>query len=361
MRKLYRETFDEVRTSERRKEEILHMREQNHTRRRNLPAVGLAAAVLAVILATSALAVAVSPGLRSWFAQQWGERTGGEISENQALLIDSLTQQVGQSATDNGVTVTVDSITVGSDNLWVLLEAEGLDFDERKVYTFDGTSVEIAPDPAKGEIGGASYSVGSIGVTESGAVRMLLDYSAIISSRNQLTDGGYTLELVFKDLSRVQSGASENEILCPGTWTFSIPLTVESVAQAITIDSAVVKGWVSEVADGGETVDSEALEGVTVEPSPADFMLRDIQVTATGLSFYTTYSDYEAAERVQMTALSHLEAAVILSDGTEVVSGSGGGSRTEDGGWYCTSQWPAPIDVEDVVALRIGETEIPVK
>ena len=69
MRKLYRETFEEVRTSERRKEEILHMREQNHTRRRNLPAVGLAAAVLAVILATSALAVAVSPGLRSWFAQ----------------------------------------------------------------------------------------------------------------------------------------------------------------------------------------------------------------------------------------------------------------------------------------------------
>ena len=83
-------------------------------------------------------------------------------------------------------------------------------------------------------------------------------------------------------------------------------------------------------------------------------------VTATGLSFYTTYSDDEAAERVQMAALSYLDAAVILSDGTEVLSSGSGGSRTEDGGWYCTNQWPVPIDVEDVTAIRIAGTEIPV-
>ncbi len=337
MRKLYRETFEEVRTSERRKEEILHMREQNHTRRRNLPAVGLAAAVLAVILATSALAVAVSPGLRSWFAQQWGERTGGEISENQALLIDSLTQQVGQSATDNGVTVTVDSITVGSDNLWVLLEAKGLDFDGDEKYTFDEGYVEITPDPAEGEYAGASYSVGSIGVTESGAVQMLLDYSAIIPSRNQLTDGGYTLELVFKDLSRFQSGAGENEILCPGTWSFSVPLTVESLSPEIALA-------------GPFTVAGELLEGEAVEMEYSKVTLWDLSLTATGVSFL---SDSDGVGSLWATA--------ILSDGTEVRSTGSGGSRRSDGLWYCSHQWPAPIDVEDVAALRIGETEIPVK
>ena len=54
------------------------------------------------------------------------------------------------------------------------------------------------------------------------------------------------------------------------------------------------------------------------------------------------------------------ETAAILADGTEVVSTEGGGSRTEDGNWFSTCQWPVPIDVENVTALRIGETEIPI-
>ncbi len=350
MKSRYQEMFDEVRASDTLKQEVLRMQNQENGRRtrRRLPVAGLAAAVLAVVLvAGTALAVA-SPSLRDWFAREWAERTGGNISENQALLIDSLTQTVGESRTVGDVTVTVDSITVGGDALWALVDVEGLDFAAEERYSFDGIYVEILPDPSEGAYGGASYSLGSIGMTEDGAVRMLLEFSGIFPTGNQINAGGYTLELRLRDLTLCRRAGEPDEIIYEGEWSFSIPLT-ESMVPTIAIDSAVV-----ELGAGGEEAEgTETASGVTIT-------LWDIRVTATGISFYTAYSDDEAVERVQMAALSYLEAAVILSNGTEVTTGSGGGSRTEDGGWYCTSQWPVPLNVEDVTAIRIGGTEIPV-
>ena len=299
------------------------------------------------VLAVTAMA-AFSGTLKDWFAREWANRTGGEISEEQALVIDSLTEKVGESRTVGDVTVTVDSITVGGDALWALVDVAGVDFSAKERYSFDSIYVEILPDPSEGAYGGASYSLGSIGLTEDGAVRMLLEFSGIFSTGNQINNGDYTLELRLRDLTLCRPAGEQDEVIYEGEWSFSIPLT-ESMVPTIAIDSAVVElGAAGEAAEGTETA-----SGVT-------FTLRDIRVTATGLSFYTAYSDDEAAERVQMAALSYLEAAVILSDGTEVLSSGSGGSRTEDGGWYCTSQWPVPINVEDIAAIRIGGTEIPV-
>ena len=348
MENRYRDMFDEVRASDTLRQEVVHMREPNRSARRRLPVGGLIAAALAVVLAAGTALAAASPSLRDWFARKWAEGTGGEISESQALLIDSLTQKVGESRTVGDVTVTVDSITVGGDALWALVDVEGLDFAAKERYSFDGIYVEILPDPSEGAYGGASYSLGSIGLTEDGAVRMLLEFSGIFSTGNQINTGDYTLELRLRDLTLCRRAGEPDEIIYEGEWSFSIPLT-ESMVPTIAIDSAVV-----ELGAGGEDMeDAAASSGVTIT-------LWDIRVTATGLSFYTAYSDDEAAERVQMAALSYLEVAVILSDGTEVLSNGSGGSQTEGGGWYCTSQWPVPIDVEDVMAIRIGGTEIPV-
>ena len=348
MKNRYRDMFDEVRASDTLRQEVLQMREQNRNARRRLPMGGLIAAALVVVLAAGTALAAASPTLRDWFARKWAEGTGGEISESQALLIDSLTETVGESQTVGDVTVTVDSLTVGGDALWALVDVEGVDVLAKERYSFDGIYVEILPDPSEGAYGGASYSLGSIGLTEDGAVRMLLEFSGIFSTGNQINNGDYTLELRLRDLTLCRRAGEPDEIIYEGEWSFSIPLT-ESMVPTIAIDSAVV-----ELGAGGEEAEgTETASGVTIT-------LWDIRVTATGLSFYTAYSDDEAAERVQMAALSYLEVAVILSDGTEVLSNGSGGSQTEGGGWYCTSQWPVPIDVEDVMAIRIGGTEIPV-
>ena len=348
MKNRYRDMFDEVRASDTLRQEVLHMREQNTSARRRLPVGGLVAAALAVVLLAGTALAVTSPTLRDWFARKWAEGTGGDISEGQAMVIDSLTETVGESQTAGDITVTVDSITVGGDALWALVDVAGVDFAAKERYSFDSIYVEILPDPSEGAYGGASYSLGSIGLTEDGAARMLLEFSGIFPTGNQINAGGYTLELRLRDLTLCRRAGEPDEIIYEGEWSFSIPLT-ESMVPTIAIDSAVV-----ELGAGAEDMeDAAASSGVTIT-------LWDIRVTATGLSFYTAYSDDEAVERVQMAALSYLEAAVILTDGTEVTAGSGGGSRTEDGGWYCTSQWPAPIDVEDVTAIRIAGTEIPV-
>ena len=343
MKNRYQEMFDEVRASDTLKQEVLRMQNQENGRRtrRRLPVAGLAAAVLAVVLvAGTALAVA-SPSLRDWFAREWAERTGGNISENQALLIDSLTQKVGESQTVGDVTVTVDSIAVGGDVLWALVDVEGLDFNADALYSFDQTDIEILPDPSGGAPGVMAYSIGSIGLTEDGAVRMLLEFSCNFRNNVQLERGGYTLHLTMQDLTLVRV-KREDKIIYDGIWTFSIPLTVESLSPVITIDSVFLP----------DMEEPEILHDTDGEVEYAgmqkkDITLRDIQITSTGLSFV-----------VDSSATLNVEA--ILSDGTEVLSSTGGGTTLEDGSMYCTHQWPVPLDVENIVALRIGGTEIPV-
>ena len=158
MNEEYRRLFDEVHASRRLEMEVLQMSEQKERmkRRRVVPAAAVAAVLAVLVLAGSALAV-FGGDLKDWFAREWYSRTGGEITESQSQVIDSLTQKVGESAVSGGVTVTVDSITVGGDALWVLLEAEGLDFSSSQRYSFGETRVDISPDPAQGMTAGMSY------------------------------------------------------------------------------------------------------------------------------------------------------------------------------------------------------------
>lgn len=76
---------------------------------------------MALALAGTVLAVA-SPTLWWWFEQKWEEETGSSMTESQSLVIDGLTRKVGESVTSGDVTVTVDSITVGSSQIWALLD-----------------------------------------------------------------------------------------------------------------------------------------------------------------------------------------------------------------------------------------------
>ena len=94
MENRYRDMFDEVRASDTLRQEVLHMREQNTSARRRLPMGGLVAAALAVVLLAGTALAVTSPTLRDWFARKWAEGTGGDISEGQAMVIDSLTEEV---------------------------------------------------------------------------------------------------------------------------------------------------------------------------------------------------------------------------------------------------------------------------
>ena len=345
MRNIYRETFDQIHASEQLREEVMEMSKQERTTtaNRRVPKATFIAAVLVLALAGTALAV-VSPTLRGWFEQKWAEETGGQMTESQSLLINSLTQKVGESVTSGEVTVTVDSITVGGSQIWALLDVEGWDFDRDAQYSFDRVRAEIVPDPSEGQYGGAAYGLGSIGFTEYDKCRMLLEFSATISTGNQLNSGDYTLEIDLNDLIRCRTGRAEDEILYEGDWSFSIPLTPESLSPVITIDHVQVPSK-QMVWDQTDEEDGGTAEGT--EPRPAVATLANLQISATGVSFYCD----GLMDRTRATA--------IMADGTEVEDHGGGGSRMEDGSWYVSFDWPVPLDVTDIVAIRFGNAEIP--
>ena len=345
MRNIYRETFEQIHASERLREEVMEMSKHEYTTtaKRRAPKATFIAAALVLALAGTALAVA-SPTLRGWFEQKWAEETGGQMSESQSLVIDSLTQKVGISDTSGEVTVTVDSITVGGSQIWALLDVEGWDFDQDAQYSFNRMRVEIVPDPSDGQHGGAGYGLGSIGFTEYGKCRMLLEFSATISTGNQLNSGDYALEIDLNDLIRCRTWGAEDEILYEGDWSFSVPLTPESLSPVITIDGVQVPSnqmiW-----DQTDEEDGGTAEGT--EPRPAVATLANLQISATGVSFYCD------------GLMDRTHATAIMADGTEVEDHGGGGSRMEDGGWYVSFDWPVPLDVTDIVAIRFGNAEIP--
>ena len=318
MQNIYRETFEQIHASEQLRKEVANVPKQEKAAfRHHISKAGLIAAALALALAGTVLAVA-SPTLWWWFEQKWEEETG--------------------SVTSGDVTVTVDSITVGSSQIWALLDVTGWDFDRDAQYSFDRMRAEIVPDPSGGQHGGAGYGLDSIGITREGAARMLLEFSATISTGNQLNRGDYALEIDLNDLIRRRTGGAEDEALCEGEWSFSIPLAAESLSPTITIDRVQVLSnhmvW-----DQATGKDGGALEGTGGKSHPAVATLTNLQITATGASFYCD------------GLMDRLHATVILADGTEVENRGGGGSRMED--------WPVPLDVTDIVAIRFGDAEIP--
>ena len=89
--------------------------------------IALAAAILALFLMGAGFAAVVyGDSIQSWFGHYWKVITGQAMSEGQTAIIERLSQSIGMSQTIDDVTVTVDSATIGKNNLFILLKVKGL-------------------------------------------------------------------------------------------------------------------------------------------------------------------------------------------------------------------------------------------
>ena len=136
-------------------------------------------------------------------------------------------------------------------------------------------------------------------------------------------------------------------MLASGEWSFSVPLTPESQPAVILLGDAQV------TASGTDWKAGDPVSVELEERYPVSLDLTDIRLSATGVSFYSE----EPLDGATLCA----DVAAILTNGTEVPSNGGGGSRLEDGTWYSSFDWPVPVDLDQAAALRIGDTEIPLK
>lgn len=354
MKTQYREMFDEVHASGRLQKEVMNMTKQERNQVvRKLSVSFIVAAALAVILAGTALAavIGVPETLQEWFGKQWTEAGGQEeMPKEQSEIIESLVQPVGVTATANGVSVTLDSVTPGEGNLCLLLKIKG----ERLTGKWNFMRERIAGGPIEKVSEGPmifSSQTKSVGVTEDGTQIFLYWIDAPMGV--DFLEGG-DLELQFEDIelrdeNPVPPGTYPEGVLVSadleGTWI--LPFTLEPLKDqpVLTAKNAHVPCTKWEWGESGsEMAFSEEMMDI-----------RDIRVTSTGYSYllpeelvgYHENYDYDR------------ELPVLLLTGGMTLEGHDSGRDTSDP--QVRGSWDFPVDLSKVESIRFGDVVIPLE
>lgn len=303
--------------------------------RRRLP-ISLAAALLALLLlGACAVTVIYGDSIKTWFAHYFGLVTGYEMSEGQMALLDHLSQNISQSKTIDDTTVTVDSVTVGDDNFYLLLRVEGVEFSKRHHYNFDEVKLEVSPDPVDDVGGLGSYGMQFHGLDGDGTALFLMDFSYVTGEAFALDTKPLEVHLLLEDLMRgVQS--ERQKTVTEGVWEFSFTIDRSQPPEAIALP------------------DTEVMLMNLHTREEMSALFTDIELTNTGLRFRYDYG------KGNLAIVSQLE--VVLENGATIGDSEGSGVPMEDGTTLnCSYQWRIPINLDEVKAVRIGRTEIPIR
>lgn len=339
MKTAYQEMFDNVRAPGSLREAARNLTKLEQKPRKRVRWL-LAAAVLAAALI--GVAGAYSKGLREplredlpviapvtleeKLGRMWVE-SGGVLDEEQKAVIAQAVQDVGASDTQDGVTVTVDAVYATEFYLELLLNIRGEDLAGSngrylEAYELSG-SVSSATDR---EISHSYTGSSDLGVTADGTLVRSLCFGISPEEGLSLLDGA-ELKLRLGNLKTYGDGE----------WVLPISLAPAVDREVFSLEEAAAMGYPS--ADDRSRQENEA------EP----IILRDIRVTSTGFQFRTDWG------------CPGTGVYLCLSNGTEIKHGDASESGRAEGPHKMEGRWPAPADFSQIVALRVGDTVIPLR
>lgn len=295
-----------------------------------------AAAVIlaALLMGAGAVAVRYGDSIQNWFEHYWRAITGQTMSEGQTALIDHLSQSVGISQTADGVTVALDSATVGDDSFFLLLRVEGIRFSGRNSVNFLRTDMEMSPDPLETSGGIGSFGIQYLGLDSDGAALLLLDYEYTSADGYVQDTTPLMVSLTLENLAR-NAHTDREKLLAEGQWHFEFSIDRSNPPEKIRLHDAEVL-----------LTDYDRRQEVSV-------LFSEIELTNTGLRFRYDYADGT------LSLGAHIEA--VLKNGVTVGCAGGSGAVMEDETTLsCSYQWLVPIELDEVEAILIGETRLPV-
>ena len=393
MNDLYRKTFDEIHASDALRQEVLNMTKQERAMaKRQIPRMVLIAAIVVLALAGTALAAAI-PGIQEWFGQQWMKETGRPIHTDQMGLIDQLSDAVGVSATVDGVTVTVDSVTRGENMIWFLLRYDGRPPEEELEELLGAPEQPPEEDSLDSQVtavvGDVTITAGVSGPSETPSsqspdyrfgrgCKLTTDpavsdgtYSEWATFQNTVREDGTMTVLMRHRIEPLEGGslldAADVTLELPGLNWGEIPVT-----GAFTLEFSLpaIQPTKSLTTGGGTTLGEPSLRDIdpslefwntnTMGPLPTEEMafLRT-KVTPTNLTIY--WADREQTERLHKAGDWYL----VMQDGTEVRLDTSGGMYTDLPGGERVSRfvWPVPVDLRQAESLeyRYGEDVLPLE
>ena len=332
----------------------------------------LIAALIAVMLCggTAAVYQGAAGDIRGILSAIWQKSSGSAVPEEQAAYLDRLSQEIGVSRTVDGVTLTVDSATVGENVLYLLLVMEGmewpewaLDPEQARAMDFSVTDLELTALPGVGLEGWSACS--SIRKELDGAGRLMILWRYYWEGAPAPEAGDLLpVSIRLDDLvvQRIVDGVPVEEVeVAEGIWQLDFTVETPEV-------EAPLRGPDTEL-----VLCDRAGEALTVS-------MNGLEVTGTGIAVEIESSREElerymdalmegAPEKLhpdcQQSLFGLMSPTLILRDGTEIGSGweLGGGASfqwTEDGmGLEYRDLWLVPVDPEQVESVRIGLTTVP--
>ena len=296
---------------------------------RRLPVALVAAMLCIVLIGAGVTAIVCRDSIQSWFGLYWEQLTGQPMSDNHTALIDHLSQEIDLAQTVGDVTVIVDSATVGDDSFYLLLRIEGLDLSKKHSYGFEEVLMEVSPDPLQDSGGITGYGIQFHGLDGDGAALLLIDFDYALH-------GGYAedmrpLEITLSLTNFAQNALTERKkLLAEGEWRFTFEIERNKPEVICFPDVEVM------------AIDLTQRDEYTEVP----VLLTNIELTNTGIRF-----QYDC-KNGDWTVDPHIYA--ILTNGQEIGIGSGSGIVQDDGSLFSTHTWLVPVDLNEVVAVKIG-------
>lgn len=316
--------------------------QQSPVKHSRFPRPLLIAALIAVLLALVGCGIAAvifgGDSIQEWFGFYWGEITGQDMGADQTAIINKLTQEIGVSDTDGGVTVTIDSATGSANMFYLLVRVEGYSFNKQYQYGFyqygfNRIQCEIDTQMLPAKLKGGSRSIRYLGVNQDGAglFLVILCYELSDMGADDLLEP-LPMKLTLENLTR-RINLKKNKPVKEGQWTFSFSLDRCEIPEKIALPDTLVGGFNE---DTGESV---------------PVLLRNIVLSNFDLRY--------TFDSPQGNITIYPNTSVLLKNGSCIQSWHGSGARSEDRLIFnCTSYWPIPLNIDDIASITIAGTEI---
>lgn len=335
-RNTYRDAFEQVKMGKEAREKVMNIASEGKEKRsfngRRRFSMAMAVCMAVVLITGTALAVTAGGGLKSWFSDEWGYNNDGEMPAEQQQIVDSLAIPVGLSQTVGKLTVTVDSVAYSDGYYWLMVNAEGIKFDEDNRYSCRQSDLKILSEDGR-EIAQCGGSITQTARNGSG-LKMLFEgeISADAAEAIAADGGNMRFMLSMSDFMEKKHGigtSTKESVLQEGNWSFEFEVPAAESEEILTAPDSDA---VFTLGGGEETV----------------CRVSDIQINMVGIK-YLFEGESEAHGELPR---------LIFKDGSEIGVTGGSGVQLEDCSWQMKYQWSMPVDLSQVEAVKFGKTVV---
>lgn len=292
--------------------------------------VSVAAIMALFLLGAGVVTVIFGDSIQSWFEYHWERITGQTMSEEHSAVIEHLSQEIGISETIGETTVTVDSATIGDDIIYMLLRVTGPSLNKRYAYTFDNYHMEVTPEPLDDATGMGAVGFQFYDLDADGSALFLVEFGYATTSGFEADTSPLEVTLTLENFLRIGAG-NKDKLLTKGAWNFTFTIDRSHMPDSLSLSDTEV------------TFYNREAKMVTTQ-------LTSIVLTNTGIRFHCA----PEAE------ISNAEFLAVLENGGTVNRGSGIGVPLADSDlWIYSYHWEIPINLNEIIAIQIGQTKIP--